>query len=77
MGFFEVDGPTCRICGKKLGKMTKGDLCRRCEEEETFKKIRDYIRDNDVTEREVAQAFNIPRETLREWIKSGRIEYRK
>ena len=42
-----------------------------------FDAVRNYIRDNDVNEFEVAEHFGIPLTKVKDWIKNGRIEYRE
>ncbi len=66
----------CARCGKILPESYEKDFCRKCEEEELFIQVREYIRDNDVTEMEVAEYFNIPKQKIKEWIREGRIQHR-
>lgn len=63
------------MCGRPLPIEYEKDCCPGCEEDVLFKEIRDYIRENDVTEFELAEIFHIPQSKVRHWIKEGRIEY--
>ena len=65
----------CIKCGRMLAPEEGDDMCRGCRERELFNQVREYIRQNDVTEREVVQKFGISKWKVREWIKDGRIEY--
>lgn len=69
-------GGYCRRCGVPLEQSRKSTLCRSCAETELYIKVRDYIRDNDVTEYEVANQFHIPLRLVKKWIIEGRIEYK-
>jgi len=66
----------CRSCDKPLPENYEEDICPRCKEIELFAQVRDYIRSNDVTERDVAAHFNLPLQKVKDWIKDGRIEYK-
>lgn len=65
----------CKRCGKFLPKNWDGDYCDTCKEAILFDQVRDFIRDNNVTEREVAEYFGIPRAKVKEWIQDGRVQY--
>jgi len=66
----------CRVCGKVLPDNYTEDICPNCKENELFSKVRDYIRSNNVTERDVAAHFDLPLQKVKDWIKDGRIEYK-
>jgi len=66
----------CKSCNCQLPKDYPDSLCPHCKELELFQKVRSYIRDNDVTERDVADHFNIPLLKVKMWIHEGRIEYK-
>lgn len=66
----------CVCCDRFLPDGYEGDMCPRCEENELFAKVKEFIRKNDVTEWQVAQEFNLPRRRVRHWIAEGRIEYK-
>lgn len=50
-------------------------LCR--EELLLFDKVREFVRNNDVNEYQVAEYFDIPVRMVKQWIKEGRIEYKE
>lgn len=66
---------SCTVCSRPLPADYEKDFCPDCEEEALFKEIREYIRNNRVTEFELAEVFGIPQSKVRKWIKEGRIEY--
>ncbi len=57
-------------------KTYEKDLCPDCEREQLFRDVKEYIRENDVTEYDVALEFNIPHHQVKQWIREGRIEYK-
>lgn len=67
----------CRICHVSLPTNTADNICPVCREQELFVEVKDYIRERDVTEREVAEHFHIPLNKVRGWIKEGRITYKE
>lgn len=67
----------CRICHVSLPTNTVDNICPVCREQELFVEVKDYIREKDVTEREVAEHFHIPLNKVRGWIKEGRITYKE
>ena len=68
----------CPQCGRILpASYPNGEICPSCKEMNLFAEVREYIRDNDVNEFEVAIHFNIPRMKVKEWIEEGRIEYKE
>ena len=67
----------CKKCGRMLPPGNEEDLCRSCQERALFEAVREYIRQNDVTEQDVVQQFGISKWKVREWIKDGRIEYQE
>lgn len=67
----------CELCGRRLSLNYKGDCCPACQNLKLFHDVRDYIRSNNVNEYEVASHFKIPLKKVKEWIREGRIEYRK
>ena len=66
----------CKNCGRPLTKNDTGDLCPVCRKTQLFSEVREYIRENDVREEDVAEHFHIPIEMVRDWIKEGRITYK-
>lgn len=67
----------CEFCGRPLPKSYEGNLCPNCQETQLFRDVKEYIRSNVVNEYEVAEHFHIPLRQVKEWIRDGRIEYRK
>ena len=71
--------PTHRICSrcqKPMAMSTQGDLCPACQNEALYKEIKEYIQNNDVTELEVAEKFNLPLSQVKSWVKDGRLVYK-
>ena len=66
----------CQRCGKILPLNYEEQYCKKCAEEVLFIQVREFIRDNDVTEMEVAEYFNISKSKIKEWIREGRIQHR-
>ncbi len=66
----------CTNCGRRLHRSVVGTLCPMCQEQELFYQVKDYIRENDVKDYDVAAKFNLPLSKVREWIKQGRIQYK-
>lgn len=67
---------TCSRCGRTMHQMYQLELCPICMEMELFNQVKEYIRENDVHEQDVAEHFNIPLKKVREWIRDGRIQYK-
>ena len=67
---------TCGKCGRELHESYPHELCPTCMEIELFSEVKEYIRNNDVHEQDVAEHFNIPIRKVRGWIREGRIQYK-
>lgn len=67
----------CQYCGKPLPDTYKQDLCPICYENQLFQQVKEYIRENDVNEFDVASHFHIPLSRVKSWIREGRIEYKE
>ncbi len=67
----------CELCGRRLSLSYQEEYCPACQNLKLFHDVRDYIRANNVNEYQVANHFQIPLKTIKEWIREGRIEYRK
>ena len=67
----------CEFCGSPMPMSTKEPYCDRCRELALFHEVREYIRENDVTEFQVAAHFGIPLRKVKGWIQEGRIEYKE
>ena len=52
------------------------DICKRPLPAKLFHQVKDYIRNNDVNEYQVAAHFHIPLHRVKVWIREGRIEYK-
>ena len=66
----------CELCNRTLPANSKSTVCAFCAEQLLFSEVKDYIRENDVTEYDVAQHFDIPIQQVKRWIREGRIEYK-
>ena len=67
----------CQFCGCPIDAKSEINVCSVCEENELFHKVKDFIRENNVNEFQVASEFNIPINQVKKWIRDGRIEYKK
>ena len=74
---FDNDIHTCKECRRELPNNYKEEICPACKERILFSEVKDFIRENDVNEFEVAQKFNIPLFKVKGWIREGRIEYKE
>ena len=74
--FAGVDKDSCQQCGRPLSPEYTEDICPLCQEINLFNDVKEYIRDNDVNEVDVADHFGIPNRKVRQWIKDGRIQYK-
>ena len=66
----------CEECKRPLPLTYKENLCPSCIEQKLFREVKEYIRENDVNEYDVAQHFHIPHMQVKKWIREGRIEYK-
>lgn len=76
VGLFE-NYKYCEVCNRPMSTTYEKAVCPQCEEEALFRKVRDYIRANDVTEYDVAYEFHISLRKVKKWIQEGRIEYKE
>lgn len=74
---FKNNMKACKECHRDLPAEYKDDVCPACKERILFSQVKDYIRENDVTEFDVAKEFNIPLFKVKGWIREGRIEYKE
>lgn len=72
----ESDVKTCPECGTVLHELYQHKLCPLCMERNLFSEVKEYIRNNDVREQDVAEHFNISISKVRGWIREGRIQYK-
>lgn len=66
---------SCDKCGHALPRSYTEDTCTNCQERILFQEVREYIRENNVTEMQVAEHFNLPLGTVKRWMNEHRIEY--
>jgi hypothetical protein len=66
----------CSICGKRLPDSYMEDCCPGCLDAKLLRDAKDYIRENNVNEYQVAEHFDIPVRIVKDWIREGHIEYR-
>lgn len=74
---FANDVGGCKECHRTLPKNYTEEVCPACKERLLFSKVKEYIRNNDVTEYDVAREFSIPLMKVKGWIREGRIEYKE
>ncbi len=74
---FDNEIRICSECHCHLPKDYTDEVCPTCKERLLFSKVKDFIRENDVTEFDVAEEFQIPRSRVRGWIREGRIQYKE
>ena len=67
---------SCSICGRRLPQTYEYDFCPNCKNAKLLRDVKDFIRENDVNEYQVAEYFDIPVSMVKNWIREGRIEYR-
>lgn len=72
----KAERKNCTQCGRYLDIRYPSDICPVCQEINLFAEVKDYIRNNDVRETDVADHFNISIHKVREWIREGRIQYK-
>ena len=65
----------CEFCGQAIPRSSELTFCMKCQEMTLFPKVRDYIRQNNVNEFQVAEHFNLPLSVVKYWMKERRIEY--
>ena len=73
----ETEVKYCKMCRKALPPLSDSEYCYACEELLLFDKVREFVRNNDVNEYQVAEYFDIPVRMVKQWIKEGRIEYKE
>ena len=72
-----ADTPRCTQCGRILPDVyEEADICPSCREANLFAEVKDFIRENDVRELDVAEHLDIPIAKVRKWIREGRIQYK-
>lgn len=76
-GLFESCYKYCKWCHQPIKLDSESDLCPRCEESRQFSEVRAYVREHDVNEFQLAEAFGIPLRQVKQWIREGRLEYKE
>lgn len=66
----------CTYCGRPIPRNAEYFCCPQCQDLILFRQVREYIRENDVNEFQVADHFGIPLRMVKHWIREGRIEYK-
>lgn len=74
--FAGVNENMCPQCGRPLSPQYKEKICPECQEINLFREVKEYIRENDVNEADVAEHFGISNTKVRRWIREGRIQYK-
>ncbi|MDO4166613.1 MAG: FeoC-like transcriptional regulator [Eubacteriales bacterium] len=74
--FAGVREDSCKQCGRALPLQYSEDVCPACKEMNLFHDVKDYIRNNEVNEADVAEHFEISHTKVRQWIREGRIQYK-
>lgn len=67
----------CQECHRDLPPDYPEEICPTCKERILFSQVKDFIRENDVTEFDVVKEFDIPLFKVKGWIREGRIEYKE
>lgn len=65
----------CEYCHRPLPEAFEGTVCPACADRLLFQEVKQYIRENNVNEYQVADHFHIPVRRVKQWIRDGRIEY--
>jgi RNA polymerase subunit RPABC4/transcription elongation factor Spt4 len=74
-GLFE-NYKVCSHCGRRLPDDYEEEFCPRCKDIMLLHDVKDFIREHDVNEYQVAEHFHIPVRMVKGWIREGHIEYR-
>ena len=70
-------GKFCLWCHCPLPDDSENEYCENCQESLQFREVRAYVRENDVNEFQLAEAFGIPLRKVKQWIRQGRLEYKE
>ena len=65
----------CEHCGQAIPRSAEFACCANCQETILFHEVKDYIRENNVNEFQVAEHFGIPLRLVKHWMHERRIEY--
>ena len=70
-------GKFCSWCHCPIPEDSENDLCKNGQASMEFREIRDYVREHDVNEFQLAEIFEIPLRQVKQWIREGRLEYKE
>ena len=70
-------GKFCSWCHCPIPEDSENDLCKNCQASMEFREIREYVREHDVNEFQLAEVFGIPLRQVKQWIREGRLEYKE
>ena len=65
----------CEHCGQAIPRSAEFNCCASCQDTILFREVKDYIRENNVNEFQVAEHFGIPLSLVKRWMRELRIEY--
>lgn len=65
----------CEHCGSPIPRSSEFACCSSCQDTILFRAVKDYIRENNVNEFQVAEHFGIPLGLVKRWMRELRIEY--
>lgn len=65
----------CEHCGSPIPRSFELPYCASCQDTFLFKSVKEYIRNNNVNEFQVAEHFDIPLSLVKRWVREMRIEY--
>lgn len=69
-------GKFCSWCHCPIPTDSESEYCDSCQESMQFREIREYVREHDVNEFQLAEAFELPLRQVKQWIREGRLEYK-
>ena len=67
----------CAWCHCPIPIDSETEFCKNCEASMQFREIREYVREHDVNEFQLAETFGIPLRQVKQWIREGRLEYKE
>ncbi len=70
-------GKFCLWCHCPIPMSSESEYCENCQESIRFREIRDYVREHDVNEFQLAEEFGLPLRKVKQWIREGRLEYKE
>jgi hypothetical protein len=67
----------CNRCGAAVPRSSEINICLYCQDTVVFHEVKEYIRQNNVNEVQVAEHFGLPLALVKRWMNDRRIEYIK